>query len=191
MCKNLLLLSLPIIGCLLMLPVRPKRAVLTYLAVYLLEVIFFGLIFLQLSDPCFWGFWASKKAMIQGLLVGSVGGLAIGFLGIKLNIAPIIHQGVINGQGNEWRLVRLVRSTVGGGILFIVLWLWKDPICYMFGLQAKAQCVSLLGGIIIGYFLGLLLLEGLWIFIWELRNHQKLYIEGIEMSKHWVRGFKS
>ncbi len=88
-------------------------------------------------------------------------------------------------------MIRLIRSIVGGGILFVALWRKENVVCQMLGVQEKEQCISALGGILIGYFLGLLILEGLWIVFWELRNHGKLYIDGIEMSnKHWVRGSK-
>jgi len=187
----LLLLSLPAIGFFLVVPVRPKRALITYSVDYLLEIVFFALIFLQLSNPCFWGFLVSGGTIVKGLWVGILGGLVFGCVGIKLNMAPCIHEGVISGANKRWRLVVLIRSMVGGGLLFFVLFWQQNVVCQMLGVQEKEQCISALGGILIGYFLGLLILEGLWIVFWELRNHRKLYIDGIEMSnKHWVRGSK-
>jgi len=155
-----------------------------------MEVVFFSWLFFQISNPCFWGFLANEGAIVKGLWFGILGGFVLGWVGIKLNMIPCIHQGVISGKKN-WVVVRLIRSTVGGGGLCAVLWWKQDVVCQMLGVQEKEQCISGLGGIVIGYFLGLLILECLWIVLWELRNQRKLYIDGIEMSnKHWVRGRK-
>ena len=170
---------------------RPKRALITYSVDYLLEIVFFALIFLKLGNPCFWGFLVSGGTIVKGLWVGILGGLVFGCVGIKLNMALCIHEGVISGANKKWRLAVSIRSLEGGVLLLFVLFWQQNVVCQMLGVQEKEQCISALGGILIGYFLGLLILEGLWIVFWELRNHRKLYIHGIEMSnKHWVRGSK-
>jgi len=191
MCESLLLLAFVMIMLSSWVPVmqmvrfvqgKPHRVLFQSLVVYMRYVLIIVVVFLGFSDPCFWGFVQNWVVVTKGLLVGILPGLALGIIGVRYNIAPHIHDGVLNETNKGGFIVGLIRFGIVGAFLFVFMYESNTSLCQMFDIQGETLCRKYFQGILIGYFLGILFFECAWIRLWEIRNHRFLYVEGMKES---------
>jgi len=151
---------------------KKKRAVLWHMYPNL-TLFLLGLAFL-FQDQIF---TASKvelsllpQSVSAGILVGGLFGLAK----IWVFLVPQINGGILR-EGDK-RTKNL--SWLFGILQFIIVLITmhnREMICQNFSNTNFSNCPAPMI-IFSSFFLGVLLIESIWIFLWEHRNHQKLYM---------------
>lgn len=150
---------------------------------YLWHILTFVFVFLMFSEPWFWGFVQNWIVVSNGVLLGSPIGLILGIVSVKFLIVPRIKGGTIRGINKGGFLIGLIGFCIVGVLLFFdVMDSTNTPFCQVFDIQGGSLCMNFLQGILIGYFLGILILECVWVRYWEIQNKRILYIESKEDS---------
>ena len=151
---------------------KKKRAVLWYTCPNLIcSLVGLALIFqMHMFNVSLIEFGFLPMTLSTGILLGGLFGLASTLCVLE----PKIHKGII-GEGDK----RTQKFSRFFWILQVIVPLAtfqnREMICHHFSTTDFSNCPAPMI-IFSSFFLGVLLVESFWIFLWEHRHHQKLYM---------------